>query len=200
MGRREVHSEEAILDAARAVVVERGIRAATVAAVAVASGAPTGSIYHRFGSVQEILARLWIRAVRRSQEVVLPLLDQEDPAQALVAGALASYDFCIRRPDDARLLALFSRSDFLSAGLPVGLHDELVRLNDTALDAMRRLSHRLFGRAARTELDLVLACAVDLPYGLARRYLETDARPPSTRRAVVEASVRSMLTERPGRG
>jgi AcrR family transcriptional regulator len=195
MGRRVLHPEEAILDAARAVVVERGIRAVTVAAVAAASGAPSGSIYHRFGSVQEILARVWIRAVRRSQEATLPLLAQEDATQALVAAALASYDFCIRRPDDARLLSLFSRSDFLSAGLTGELHQELVRLNDGAMDAMRRVSRRLFGRAARAELDLVLACAVDLPYGLARRYLETGTRPPSSRRAAVTAGVRAMLTE-----
>jgi AcrR family transcriptional regulator len=198
VSRRELHPEEAILDAAPAVVAERGIRAATVAAVAAASGAPTGSIYHRFGSVQEVLARLWVRAVRRSQEATLPLLAEEDPAQGLVAAALATYDFCFRRPDDARLLALFSRSDFLAAGLPGELNEELVRLNDAAMDAMRHLSRRLFGRAARRELDLVLACAVDLPYGLARRYLETGARPPSSRRAAVATGVRAMLTEGEG--
>ncbi|MGH3475495.1 MAG: TetR family transcriptional regulator [Nocardioidaceae bacterium] len=34
----------------RAVVVDRGVRAATIAAVRDVSGASTGSIYHRFGS------------------------------------------------------------------------------------------------------------------------------------------------------
>jgi AcrR family transcriptional regulator len=193
-----MHPEEAIMDAARAVVVERGIRATTVAAVAAASGAPTGSIYHRFGSVQEVLARVWIRAVRRSQEATLPHLAREDPAQAVVDAALASYEFCIRRPDDARLLALFSRSDFLSTELPADLHEELVHLNNAALDAVRQLGVRLFGRAARPEVALVLACAVDLPYGLARRYLDTAARPPSSLQTAVAAGVRAMLSAREG--
>jgi AcrR family transcriptional regulator len=77
------------------VVVERGSRGATVEAIAESSGAPTGSIYYRFRSVDELLARLWIRAVRRTHELVREAASA-DPVETVVAGALALYDFCLR--------------------------------------------------------------------------------------------------------
>ena len=67
MGRPQLHSEDAILDAARTLVLEVGARSATVTAVAETSGVPKGSIYHRFASLDDLLAEMWIRAVRRSQ-------------------------------------------------------------------------------------------------------------------------------------
>jgi AcrR family transcriptional regulator len=178
------------------VVLERGVRAATIAAIANASRAPTGSIYHRFESVQEVLARLWIRAVRRSQDAALPALGHEDPQAALVAASLAMYDFCFSHPDDARLLALFSRADFLSSELSGELHQELLVINERALRALRDLSRRLFGKGTGAEFDLVLAAVVDLPYGLARRYLESGARPPAIRRGALTTCVSAMLAER----
>ena len=44
------HETDVILDAARALVLEGGPRAASVAAIAAASGAPAGTLYHRFGN------------------------------------------------------------------------------------------------------------------------------------------------------
>jgi AcrR family transcriptional regulator len=193
MGRRELYSSDTILDAARAVVVERGVRAATVAAIAQESQAPPGSIYHRFRSIEEVLARLWIRAVRRSQEAAVIASDEDDPLEAVVSAALGSYDFCLDYPEDARLLALFRREDFLSADLPGELHEELLHVNDAALGAAREAAKRLFGRASRSAVDLVLAAAVDVPYGLARPYLEAQTTPPPQRRDCISGAARAIL-------
>jgi hypothetical protein len=46
VGRPELHPTDAILDGARGVVLEQGLGAATIAAIAESSGAPVGSIYH----------------------------------------------------------------------------------------------------------------------------------------------------------
>jgi AcrR family transcriptional regulator len=56
-----------MLDAARDLLLARGSGSATIEAIADVSGASTGSIYHRFGSRDGLLTRLWIRAVYRSQ-------------------------------------------------------------------------------------------------------------------------------------
>ena len=80
------------MNAARAVVLDRGARAVTIAAIAGASGAPTGSIYYRFRSVDEVLARAWMRAIRRVQEALLSSGRQE-PVAAAVSGALADTTF-----------------------------------------------------------------------------------------------------------
>lgn len=51
------------------------------------SGAPKGSVYHRFGTLDELLAPLWLRAARRSQAAFLAALDVEDPTEAAVSAA-----------------------------------------------------------------------------------------------------------------
>jgi AcrR family transcriptional regulator len=193
VGRRQLYPSDVILDGARAVVVEQGVRAATIGAIAQASRAPTGSIYHRFGSLQELLAQLWIRAVRHSQEASVLNVTETDPLEAVVAAALGTYDFCAREPDDARLLSLFRREDFLSSDLPAELHREIEAINDSAMAAAREVARLLFGRAGRSGVDLVLAAAVDLPYGLARPYLQAGRMPPAGRRERIPAAVRAML-------
>ena len=50
------HQTDVILDTARGLVLTEGPRAASVAAIAKASGAPTGTLYHRFGNRNGILA------------------------------------------------------------------------------------------------------------------------------------------------
>ena len=77
MARPKIYSVEGILDSARDLVLESGAGAATVEGIARSSGAPTGSIYHRFGSRDEMLAQLWMRTVRRSQLRFLAALDFE---------------------------------------------------------------------------------------------------------------------------
>ena len=104
MARPELHPTDSILDAARGVVLDRGLGAATVAAIARSSGAPVGSIYHRFGSVDHLLAEMWIRAVRRSQEGFLAALGDPEPIEGAVAAALTVYDFAQAHPAAGRLV------------------------------------------------------------------------------------------------
>ena len=47
------HQTDVILDATRALVLAEGPRAASVGAIAKASGAPAGTLYHRFGTETE---------------------------------------------------------------------------------------------------------------------------------------------------
>ena len=61
------HTTDEILDAARAIVQRDGPRAASVKAIAAASGAPVGTLYHRFGSRDGLLVAVWLRALERFQ-------------------------------------------------------------------------------------------------------------------------------------
>src|SRR5829696_1614167 len=125
MPRPQVHTTDAMLDAARDLLLGEGSRSATVEAIADASGAPVGTIYHRFGSRDELVARLWIRAVYRSQASFLAALEDDDPRRAAVAAALSSVEFCEGRPADARLLPSFRREDRVRARPTGPLADEL---------------------------------------------------------------------------
>jgi AcrR family transcriptional regulator len=62
MGRRALYSADQILDAARDLAAQSGPAAVTIAALGSAlGGAPSGSLYHRFASRNELLGRLWLR-------------------------------------------------------------------------------------------------------------------------------------------
>jgi AcrR family transcriptional regulator len=193
MARSELHPESAILDGARRVVVEAGPRAATIASIAAASGAPSGSIYHRFGSVEELLARLWLRAVRRSQQAVLSAVAAEDPCEQAVNFALATYDFCLAEPEDARLLSAFGPAHFTAVTLPQALSEEIAHVNDAIQGPMRDLARRLCGRASREAVDAILLAVVDLPYGAARHHAEAGTTPPPGRRERLADAVRAAV-------
>src|SRR5215204_7212566 len=111
MPRPQVHTTDAMLDAARDLLLGEGSRSATIEAIADASGAPTGSIYHRFGSRDELIARLWIRAVYRSQASFVAAMEHDEPREAALAAAMSIVEFCEEHPGDAQLLVAFRRDD-----------------------------------------------------------------------------------------
>src|SRR5665648_821259 len=100
------HETDVILDATRALVLTEGPRAASVAAIATASGAPAGTLYHRFGNRDGILTAAWLRALGRFQSRVMRAGDGSDgrAMETAVAMAVAAIDFARELPEDARLL------------------------------------------------------------------------------------------------
>ena len=195
MGRPELHSTDSMLDAARSLVLDGGARAATLDRIVAASGAPKGSIYHRFATVNDLLAAMWIRAVRRSQEAFLAALADPDPVDAAVAAALTVYDFALTYPADARLLAALRRQDLVRSVRDPELRTELEELNAPMREAVVALSRRLHGRASRTALEQTTFAVIDLPLGGIRRHLVAGTRLPRGLRAQLEAAVRAALTE-----
>jgi AcrR family transcriptional regulator len=199
MPRPQVHPTDTMLDAARDLLLEEGSRRATIEAIAGASGAPTGSIYHRFGSRDELIARLWIRAVYRSQASFLAALEQGDAREAALAAAMSILDFCEEHPADAQLLVAFRREDLIRT-LPEGpLADEFEELNRPVERAVVQLARRLYGSRSRAALDRTLLAVFDLPYGAARRYLIAGAPLPSGLRADLARAVAAVIRSAPGR-
>ncbi len=72
MARTRLHSDDVVLDAAAELALASGARSASVSAIASRSGAPVGSLYHRFGSRDGVLRAAWERAVRRFHAAYLP--------------------------------------------------------------------------------------------------------------------------------
>jgi AcrR family transcriptional regulator len=195
MPRPQIHTTDAMLDAARDLLLEDGSGSATIEAIASASGAPTGSIYHRFGSRDELIARLWMRAVYRSQASFLAALERPDAKDAALAAAQSIIDFCEEHPADARLLVSFRREDLIRSAPEGPLADELAELNRPVERAVVDLARRLYGKGSRAALDRTLMAVFDLPYGAVRRYLITGARLPSGLRADVTRAVSAVLDQ-----
>ncbi len=196
MPRPVVHQTDTMLDAARDLLLGDGSRATTVEAIAATSGAPTGSIYHRFGSRDELIARLWIRAVYRSQASFVAAIERSDAREAAIAAGLSIIQFCEEHPADARLLASFGREDLIGAAVPGGaLAEELEGLNRPVERVVADLAKRLFGKRTRAALDRTLLAVFDLPYGAARRHLIAGATLPSTLRSDLERAVAAVIDQ-----
>jgi AcrR family transcriptional regulator len=189
MGRRPLHSEDAILDAARDLVLEGGARAASVNAIARASGAPKGSIYHRFASMDDLLAAMWIRAARRAQAGFVAAAERQDA----VAAALSIHDFARRERADARLLAAMRREDLVERVADPRLRRDLAELNRPLGEAAARLARELFGADDRESVERTVCAVVDLPMGAIRRHLIAGTPIPRTARGQLEAAVRAAL-------
>lgn len=193
MGRRELHSADDILDAARELVLSHGARATTMDRLIAASGAPKGSIYHRFGNLDEVLGALWLRAARRAQAGFLAALGIEDPTEAAVAAALSLVDFGSAAPRDAALLAALRLEDLVVGVTDAGLRAELEAVNAPLGREVAALTRRLTGGADRAAVEATTCAVIDLPLGALRRHLLAGSPPPPGLRGLLDAAVRAAL-------
>lgn len=192
MGRPAKFNTEQILDATARLVAEGGPGLATVAGIAERLGAPTGSIYHRFHSRDLLLARLWIRTVRRAQEGAIAAISQADVKKAAIDAALHVPRWSRSNLDDACVLLLYRREQ-LADQWPAELGDELATLNDPLKAAIRSFARRRFGSVTKANLEMTSFALLDVPYAAVRRYLITGNPPPRSVDDLIGRTVRCIL-------
>jgi AcrR family transcriptional regulator len=163
------HETDAILDAARGLVLAGGPRVAGVAAIAKASGAPVGTLYHRFGNRDGILAATWLRALERFQSLAMAAT-ADSALQTAVAMALSAVDFARQHPDDARLLLTIRPEDLVDAD-GGGLAAAIASRNIPLVERLKQLARELYGAEDRRSLDALQRAVVDLPYAAVRRHV-----------------------------
>ncbi|MFI9508256.1 TetR/AcrR family transcriptional regulator [Nocardia sp. NPDC052566] len=171
------HSTDVILDAARTLVLTDGPRAASVAAIAEASGAPVGTLYHRFGNRNGVLTAAWLRALERFQERAIAAGEQTDPVEAGVAMARASIEFATELPDDAMLLLNLRPSDLLDGGPDADFRTRLDTMNAPLVARIRWIAAELLGADGERELDAISRAVIDLPYAALRRHAHAPKLP-----------------------
>jgi len=128
---RAKFDEADFLDAARAIAVERGPAAATVVSITERLKAPTGSFYHRFASRDVLLGTLWLKTILDFQQGVAAAQEAGDG----LAAALHTPNWSRQHLDEARLLLLFKREDFVAGKWPEELRgrvSEMSRRMDNA--------------------------------------------------------------------
>ncbi|WP_066917652.1 TetR/AcrR family transcriptional regulator [Mycobacterium interjectum] len=185
------HETDVILDAARALVLDGGPRAASVAAISKASGAPAGTLYHRFGNRDGILTAAWLRALERFQARAMAA-DGAPPADTAVAMAVAGIGFARELPDDARLLLTIRPGDLLDGEPDAAFRETLAAMNAPLSARVAVLARQLYGRGDRRSVDAVARAVADLPYAVVRRHAR-DEPMPKWLEADVAASARAML-------
>lgn len=170
------HETDVILDAARALVLDGGPRAASVAAIAKASGAPAGTLYHRFGNRDGILTAAWLRALGRFQERALAA-DGDNPADTAVAMAVAAVSFARALPEDARLLLTIRPGDLLDDEPDAAFQQTLATMNAPLTQRVAGLARQLYGNSRPRSVDAVARAVADLPYAVVRRHAHDDPMP-----------------------
>lgn len=192
-GRPRAHDTDAILDAARALALEQGARAATAEAIAERSGASIGSLYNRFGSRDAILAATWERALRRFQLPFIEALKGEDLRESALDAAAWIVSFARTDPEDARLLAAFRPEDVLKE--PAGPAARRLESGNAAiLGALRDLAGRA-GTPRGRALELLTLAVMDLPGGAIRRRLLAGERIPASLEADVRVASGAVLDQ-----
>jgi AcrR family transcriptional regulator len=191
------HETDVILDAARALVLDGGPRAASVAAISKASGAPAGTLYHRFGNRDGILTAAWLRALERFQARAMAA-DADTALDTAVAMAVAAVAFARELPEDARLLLTIRPGDLLDGEPDAAFRETLAAMNAPLTERLATLARQLYGRGDRRSVDAVARAVADLPYAVVRRHAQ-DEPMPKWLEADVAASARAVLESRSDR-
>ena len=162
------------LAAARTLAAERGPAAVTVDLVAERLKAPKGSFYYRFASRDALLGELWLTTV---------LVYQEGFARAIEAGdglaaALHTPAWVRQHLDDARLLLLYSRHDFVPGDWPAplrrGVRDQAERFEA----CLKTFARQAFGRTGPSQMRRATFVLAEVPIAAVRQHLERREPPP----------------------
>jgi AcrR family transcriptional regulator len=187
------HDTDRILDAARALVLRDGPRAASIAAIARESGAPIGTLYHRFGSRDGVLAAAWLRALERFQQRALTAATHTDPLAGAVAMATSQVNFAREQPEDARLLLTLRRDDLLDADPDDGFRARLDALNAPLETTIAELARALLRRSDARALDMITRAVVDLPNSAIRRHARGERKLPAWLERDIAAATQTLL-------
>ncbi|HJT96533.1 MAG TPA: TetR/AcrR family transcriptional regulator [Mycobacterium sp.] len=184
MARPARYSVDELLDAAAALLAADGPAAVTMAAVARATGAPSGSMYHRFPTRAVLCGELWMRTEDRFHAGFASALSSSDDPQArCVAGARYTVQWCRDHPVEAQVL-LAGADSLCLADWPEDLGTRRRRLH-------RKLRRLLADLPA--DADRVNAALIDIPYAVVRRQLLTRRSIPESADAIVEDCARILI-------
>lgn len=185
------HETDLILDTTRALVLAEGPRAASIATIAKVSGAPVGTLYHRFGNRNGILTATWLRALERFQSRAMAA-EAASAVETAAAMAVAAVSFARELPEDARLLLTIRPGDLLDGEPDTAFQQTLAAMNKPLLERMGNLARQLYGRSDPRSLDAVARAVADLPYAIVRRHAH-DNPMPSWLENDIALSVRALL-------
>lgn len=195
MARAARFTADELLDAALDLAVEGGPAAVTIAGISRRTGAPSGSVYHRFAGREELLATLWLRTIEEFQRGMITALAITDTDSAIDACLAHAFDWTAAHPQKTRLLLQFSAHD-IAADWPESLGAQLHGANRRLREAITDLARRRFGSATAEAVDRTVYALADLPYAAIRRHLP-DGRPrPWLHEFTVAAAHRVLAVER----
>lgn len=194
MGRPARFSDHDLVKAATALAAGQGPASVTMAAVARAAGAPSGSLYHRFPGRPALLAAVWLHALEGFQVGCRQALSAASAEEAAVGTARHVVSWSREHPDMARVL-LHRPTEF---AFPRWSEPDRVRMERANVEVARLLEKvaermREPGEGAAHALERVRLAVVDLPLALVRRHLLEGSELPREVTELAADSARRLL-------
>jgi AcrR family transcriptional regulator len=180
--RKAVFQRPDFLAAARSLVSEQGPATVTVDSVMQKLNGPKGSFYYRFDSRDALLGELWLSTILAFQEGFFAALDSGDGLRA----ALHMPAWARSHLDDARMLLLYSRHDFVHGEWPEPLKQGVKNQADRLTAGFSRFAHHAFGRTTSTELQCAAFVLVEAPGAAVKEHIRRRKPPP----AIVDELIR----------
>ncbi len=191
MGRAQFDHAD-FMAAARALSAERGPAAATVDAIIERLKAPKGSFYHRFASRDALLGELWLATVLAFQAGFVAAIEAGDGLGA----ALHVPAWSRRHLDDARLLLLHSRHDFVDGDWPAALQRGVADQTKRVETCLRTFARQVFGRAGPGEIRRATFVLAEVPTAAVKQHLQRREPPPPLVDELITKTYRAIV----GRG
>ena len=198
MARTRLYPLDDLLDVAEQIVTSADPAGLTLRALAAASGASNGTIYHAFRSKEELLARLWLRCSERLDSVTNEALEAtqggvESGVDAVVAVAQAPVVFADRYPTSAQLFFAQRSEQLYSSDIAPEVRSALEASRRRFVSRLRLLATGMWDRSDAVAVEAITACVVDIPGGLLQRNLTTHGKVEGASGARIDAAVRAVL-------
>ncbi len=171
---RALFDNAGFLAAARALACEHGPAAVTIDSVTERMKAPKGSFYYRFPSRDALLGELWLNTALAYQKGFVAAIEAGDGlAAALHAPAWSRLNL-----DDARLLLIYSRHDFVQGDWPTALKRGVREQAQRIEACFESFARRAFGHAGPAELRRAAFVLAEAPLAAVKPHLQRREPPP----------------------
>jgi AcrR family transcriptional regulator len=162
----------------------------TLQDVVATTGVSIGSLYHRYGSREELLARAWLDAVTAFQSRFLAELESGAP-DAGERAAMSTPQFCRADAERALVLICCRREELLSDAISSALKEQIKSINTRVSAALTE-----FAITHGYSLDACRLGLVGYPLGAVRLYLPKQ-KVPKRVDAYVASAFRSAIEMEP---
>jgi AcrR family transcriptional regulator len=184
-------SQMDFLTAAQAIAAAEGPAAVTIASISARLGAPTGSFYHRFASRNVVLGELWLGTVLDFREGISAALDAGDGLRA----ALHTPAWVRAHPDNARLLLMYDRKDFVQGEWPEELRERVAEMTQRMEAGSLRQARVIFGEDGCEEVRLAQFLISEVPVAAVRQHLVRREAPPPLVDRLIRTTYRAVVAD-----
>jgi len=138
-----------------------------------------------------LLGELWLRTVLEFQQGISAALDAGDGLGA----ALHTPAWVRGHLDEACLLLLYHRDDFVQGGWPSSLRDGVAAQTARMEGGFARFARLVFGRSGRDELRRAQFLLAEMPVGAVRQHLLRREPPPPIVDELIRITYRAVVDD-----